>query len=133
MLLTHNFLKIIAQGYQTSPTIVGQLLAYNDKHQKFEITSNQVRLKIRWILLDFIAFLTVTRILDLKLNLNKAEKVGSSSVETNLCKMMLFIFVVVGERYRIRGTNPNDFVSFLNGALQMEKFYEKGMPLWKMN
>lgn len=129
MLLTHNFLKILIQGYQTSPTIVGQLLAYNDKHEKFEITSNQVGLKIRWILLDFMALLTVTRILDLKLNLSKAERVANSPVETNLCIMMLFIFVVIGERYRIRGTNPNDFVSFLNGALQMEKFYEKGMPL----
>ncbi len=132
MLLTENFLSVIIRAYQISPNIAGQQLIYNFENQKFEAIhelSTLNGLKRRFILFCLITIATIIRIIGLKLKM-KAPRETNVSVETNICIMILFMFTVVAERYRIRGKFPNDFVDFLNGVIVTEKSYGISKYIW---
>lgn len=129
MLLAENFVQVIINGYYTSNTIVGQQLIYNSKNQNFEAIrkrKTRIFLKMRLILLSLISIATIVRIIDVNLQIKSNRRQGNHSVETNMCIMILFMLVLIGERYRIRSKFPNDYVKFLNGAIAIEKSYGIG-------
>lgn len=129
MLLAENFVQVIINGYYTSNTIVGQQLIYNSKNQNFEAIrkrKTRIFLKMRLILLSLISIATIVRIIDVNLQIKSNRQQGNHSVETNMCIMILFMLVLIGERYRIRSKFPNDYVKFLNGAIAIEKSYGIG-------
>lgn len=132
MLVTENFLQTVIQGYQESPKIAGQLLIYNYKNQKFEKVLQkraQIGLKIRFIVFYFLTLATVVRIMDSNLQMKGNERKGNPIVETNMCIMVLFVFVLFAERYRSRSESPGDFIDFLNGAILLEQKCERGKYL----
>ncbi len=54
-----------------------------------------------------------------------AHKTGNL-VERYMCFLMLFLFGLVGERYRIRGKYREEFTSYFNAAIQLNSKHTNG-------
>ncbi len=125
MILANNFLPILINANAMSPKICGQLFTFETHGHKFVLIDPKCvakAFKIRWILLLFLSFSFFIRCVNLKFSDNYKNTV----FETNVSIMMCIVILTISERYRIRGTFPEDFLAFLNGAMEIETKYIKG-------
>lgn len=130
MILTEKLLKILIQSNKISPIIVGQLFTFVTKGHKFATVDGYRAtngFKIRWILLLCISFTFLLRFFMLKLCESSKNSPNVTVMESSVCIMMAFISLVGSERYRIRGLYPQNFVSFFNGAMIIERKYATGI------
>lgn len=129
MLLSENFLEILSNANQDFPSISGQLFSYQATTRQTRIIQGRARngFRARWILLLCVATVMLVQILDNQFLTSDANDISSSkTVKQKMCIMMIFICILTGERYRIRAQYPQEYVSFFNGAVGVEKNYLQG-------
>lgn len=130
MILAENFLQVLIQANEMSPFIAGQLFTFQAKTQKFKVLNkNQIinGFQVRWLLFLVISFTFLFRIM-LSLSNANNHNMNTTVVEVNVSIMMVVITLIASDRYRIRGSYPEDFVSFFNGTMEIEQKYSKGKP-----
>lgn len=125
----HQMINILIQANQACPRLAGIIIQLNSAPSKTisVIPGNiaKVKILIRWLVLMFLAFLVLLRILILQFN-KKEELNTSKKVYIFLCIETFFMFTTTGERYRIRGYFPDHLVSFVNSLFVMEEQYFRG-------
>ncbi len=125
----NSFLKIFTRANQQSPKVAGQLFTYNAKYNKFEIVERQGaanKFKARWIFLQIISATMILRVVDIRLLSQNESRDGNKVAQQNMCIMMFLMCALTGERYKIRGRFPQDYISYFNGVIEFEKKYIKG-------
>ncbi len=129
MILSEHFLKNLILANKISPTICGQLFSYDATQNCIKILdkpSARHGFKWRGKLFAFIAAEMIFRILDRKLNFTQEVYTENTRVDISMCMLMFLPCLVVAERYRVRSKFPDEFKSFFNGVIQMEKIHGKG-------
>lgn len=129
MLLTENFSKILAEANTMSPRVTGHLFIYNSKRNRFETRSNNAKngFKARSFFLFVNGGAVLLRILNSNVSgCNTEACKGTVTTDMNLSIMMMLVCIVIAERYRVRGTNPDDFATFFNQVIQVETLLRRG-------
>ncbi len=119
---------ILVKATKMSPNISGIQIIYSKQTCQFSINDYQCakrRFQNRWILLLLIKLTYFIRIIMLKLDHVTADPTAKQ-LEILQCIVVICIISVVAERYRIGYLYPNDFVSFLNAAISIERNCVKG-------
>lgn len=132
MLVKENLLDMLIRGNQMSPKIAGKLFTYDEVQNAILILPEpqaRVYFKLRYIMFVLLAGQVICRLLDSKLNTEHKPYMGNEMVETNLCIIWFIGSLVVGERYKIRGYRPEDYTSFVNGAISTELKQDEGIFL----
>lgn len=128
MLLSENFLQPLIIAHGRLPLICGQLFKFVEKDQQFVVIKKRSArdgFQVRWILFALISLTFLIRILLLGHPDIKLSSPDFATLDRNMSILMFATTMVVVEHYRVRCTFPQEFVSFLNGALRMEKKYIK--------
>ncbi len=129
MLLGENFLEIFVQANQASAKFAGQLFTHDAKTNKIQTLHSGARkgFKARSMFLFIIAVVMLVRFVDDNYHTENGTDNGTrKKAKQNMYILMFFLCIVVGERYRIRAEFPQDYASFLNGAIEIEKTYSRG-------
>lgn len=128
MLLTGNFIEILVEVNKWSTKIAGQLFTYNVTRKCFVDWDKQNKklFTIRSIFLFFNTAAVLLRMLIMNFStVNQTDK-SKHITDMSFCVMMLFVCLVPAERYRVRGTFPEEFVTFFNQIIQVETIETQG-------
>lgn len=128
MLKSEKFLDILLRANQTFPKITGQLFTYKVENQRVQLlnknTGDRNSFKFRWLLMIYFACSTLARIVFVQMRAKESN--AMATIESNLCAMTFCMLLVGIECYRMWAYHPEDFILFLNGAIDMELIYAKG-------
>lgn len=129
MLLTENFVEVLAEANKLSRNIAGQIFTYNTKRQMFEVlnakrSSNEFKNRSVFLLFNTVALLL--RILTRKHITRKHTGLIDAQTEVNLCVMMMFACILPMGRYHVRGKCSSNFTTFFNQIIQVEKRFIRG-------
>lgn len=133
MLLTENFIEILAEANQMSSMISGHLFTYSFKKEMFEVKDKQrarIGFKCRSMFLLFNITAQLLRILSLELQTTSGTGKFDTQTDIHMSIMSMFIFSIPTERYRVRGSHPENFSRFFNEVIKFEKFFIIGNKLY---
>lgn len=94
MILAENFLQFLIYTNEKSPIINRQLFKFVAEKRKFETVRRNATMNgftIRWIVLLYLAFTLLIRIINLRLSNALNDNPNSTLVETNVSIMIMLI------------------------------------------
>lgn len=129
MIVSQKFLKLLVQAMNLYSLICGQLFTFDVRRQKFVILDKpgaMLGFKARSVLLLLVSITSFIRVIKLMLSNVHIDNSNNTAVEINISIMLIVINIAASEYYRLRGDYPEDFVTFMNGAMGIEKKYMNG-------
>lgn len=128
MLLSGKFRNVVAQANKALSKFTGQLFSYNAKINHFQMVKTQGLINAfqkQWIFLIFVAVIMFLRIIDYKVSVS-SDGNQNTSTKLNFITLMLGITFTISVHFRVRGFCPNNYLSFLNNALYIERKHDDG-------
>jgi hypothetical protein len=128
MLLTENFVEILAKTNQLSPKIAGHLFVYDKERKMFHVRKKGAKtgFKLRSYFLILNAAALILRTMMMAFQPGKETDNGTSQIYMNMCMMMICSCTVAAGRYHVRGESADVYVLFFNTVIQVEQIHIRG-------
>lgn len=127
MTLYRDLLITLIQANQACPLLSGKILHFEPKTLVLLPAQSKTRLWLlfRWILILVFSGEIVFRIAYINLTAG-SDALYPKRIQITLCGLVLLICISIGERYRVRGKSPEEFVEFLHQMFFIETRYFTG-------
>lgn len=137
MLIGSKIIPAIAEANQAHSKIAGCLFIFNTDLNSFEMNtkSQQYNTPCHGYLIRFLALLLMSGLICLELLQLRSNKPLYSTPETNIQAniatinvtiLLLTINLGITITYFVQWRNPQDYLTFLNGLIQMEQALKRG-------